>query len=230
MPHPSTQQLPRLNSRGFFFSQHYLQLKPWLAKTLSVTGNGNHFRRILNAEVSVHNNPVKNIWLWFQAVFSPFQTPSAPLSKATGFSAGQRHPERLQQRADEEEGSRVTAAHRGITSLQLGLIWVMSSYYDLAGPAKWLNWFLGLIRQGAAMSYFSCTAYFSRHSRRGGADPFLHISPPSMSFFIRLLTGSRLALFHMRQFIEHVYNEILICLKKHQVICLSISKFLLIYF
>lgn len=56
----------------------------------------------------------------------------------------------------------------------------MGSNYDLAGPTKWLNWFLGPTRQGAARSYFGSTAYFSRHSRRGGVDPFLQISPTSV--------------------------------------------------
>lgn len=119
-------------------------------------------------------------------LFSPlsFQTHSVPLSRATRFPAGQGHPERLQQHQDKEAGSRITAALRGITSPRLGLIWVMGSYYDLAGPAKWLNWLLGLIRQGAAMSYFGCTAYFSRHSRREGPDLILHISPHEREFLL----------------------------------------------
>lgn len=39
---------------------------------------------------------------------------------------------------------------------------------------------LGTNTAGAARSYFSSTAYFNRHSRKGGADPFLQISPSSV--------------------------------------------------
>lgn len=68
----------------------------------------------------------------------------------------------------------------------------------LGNPAKRLNWFLGPIRQGSARSYFCSTAYFSRHSRRGGADPFLQISPTRVQnrgcLFFELCTWWRTAL------------------------------------
>lgn len=73
----------------------------------------------------------------------------------------------------EKSGSRVTAALYGSSSPHLGLIWVMGSYYDLAGTNKWLNRFLGPIQPGAARSYFGSPAYFSSHSHSGEDDPFL---------------------------------------------------------
>lgn len=112
---------------------------------------------------------------------SCFDTDTSCLfSRAAEVPGGARLPERLQQQSHKKSRRWVMAALHGISSPQLGLILVMGSYYDLAGTTKWLNWFLGLIRQGAARSYFGFTAYFSRHSRKGGADPFLQISPTSV--------------------------------------------------